>query len=206
MSKGITDQPKDATPLDDISGLLREDINNRKHLDEAEALNILSAQDWIERGHLGDVFTITFYQKLHTHMYDQVWAWAGQLCSTTGARPNIGVDPTMVPIELGRVAMEFNRQWDERIQESSILPFIANYHHALVKVHPFNNGNGRWSRLACDVVHIRLAKVSPITWATDTLNIDSDERKRYISALKQADQFNHQPLIEYLNALNPDHC
>jgi len=206
MSKSITDQPEDATPLDDISGLLRKDITNRKQLDEAEALNILSAQDWIERGRIGDVFTIPFYQKLHSRMYDQVWAWAGQLRSTTGARPNIGVEPAMVPMELGCVAMEFNRDWEEWIQDGSILPFIARYHHALVTVHPFNNGNGRWARLACDAVFIRLAKVSPITWADDTLNIDSDERQRYISALKQADQFNHKPLIEYLSALNPDHC
>lgn len=205
MSKAITTQPEDATPLDDISGLLRDDITNRKQLDEAEALNILSAQDWIARGRLGDVFAIPFYQKLHTNMFNQVWAWAGQLRSTTGAKPNIGVDPATVPMALGGVAMEYNRQWEDRIEEESLLPLIAKYHHALVKVHPFNNGNGRWSRLACDAVMIRLAKDSPITWATDTLNIDSDERKRYISALKQADQFNHKPLIEYLSELNPDH-
>lgn len=205
MSKPLTSQPEDATPLDDISGLLRDDITNRKQLDEAEALNILNAQDWIESGRLGDMFTISLYQKLHTQMYGQVWGWAGQLRSTTGVRPNIGADPAMVPMELGRVAMEYNRQWEERIKEGSLLPFIANYHHALVKVHPFNNGNGRWSRLACDAVLIRLAKIPPIVWATDTLNMDSDERKRYISALKQADQFNHKPLIEYLSELNPDY-
>jgi Fic-DOC domain mobile mystery protein B len=205
MSKAITAQPEDATPLDDISGLLRDDITNRKQLDEAETLNILSAQDWIARGRLGDLFTIPFYQKLHTSMFNQVWAWAGQLRSITGDRPNIGVDPATVPMELGAVAMEYNRQWEERKETESLLPLIANYHHALVKVHPFNNGNGRWSRLACDAVMIRLAKVPPITWATDTLTIDSDERKRYISALKQADQFNQKPLIEYLSELNPDH-
>ncbi len=205
MSNAISDQPEDATPLDDISGLLRDDITTRKQLDEAEALNILSAQDWISRGRLGDVFTIPFYEKLHAKMYDQVWAWAGQLRSTTGSKPNIGVDPAMVPMELGGVAMEYHRQWVKRVKEYGLLPLIAKYHHALVKVHPFNNGNGRWSRLACDAVVIRLAKVAPIIWATDTLNINSDERRRYISALKQADQFNYQPLIEYLRKLNPDH-
>lgn len=204
MSNGITDQPEDATSLDDISGLLRYDITTREQLDEAETLNILNAQEWIDRGRLGDLFTIPFYEKLHRHMFDQVWAWAGQLRSITGARPNIGVDPAMVPMELGRVAMEFNRQWEKRQQGDPILPFIAHYHHALVKVHPFNNGNGRWARLACDAVTTRLAKIPPITWATDTLNTDSEERKQYISALKEADQFDHGPLIEYLSALNPE--
>jgi hypothetical protein len=109
-----------------------------------------------------------------------------------------------VPIELGRVAMEFNREWNN-IDDGGILPFIAKYHHKLVWVHPFNNGNGRWSRLACDVVVKRLAKMPSITWATDTLTVESDERSIYISALKAADEFNYDPLTNYLATLNPNH-
>jgi Fic-DOC domain mobile mystery protein B len=202
MTDEITDQPEGATPLDDISGLLRRDITTRGQLDEAETLNILGAVDWIERGRLRDVFTVDFYERLHSRMYDDVWEWAGDLRSVTGARPNIGVPPEMVPIELGRVAMEFNWEW-QNSDQTNLLPFIAKYHHALVWVHPFNNGNGRWSRLACDVVMKRLAKKPLITWATDTLNVDSGERSQYINALKMADDFDLAPLVEYLSKLNP---
>ena len=203
MTDKITEQPEGATPLDDISGLLRKEITTRGQLDEAESLNIVNAVEWIERGRLGDIFTVDFYENLHTRMYDQVWSWAGSLRSVTGARPNIGVPPAMVPMELGRVAMEYDRDWQAR-NDGNLLPFIARYHHALVSVHPFDNGNGRWSRLACDVVVGRLADEAPIVWATDTLNKDSDERSTYIAALKQADAFNYQPLIDYLGALNPN--
>ena len=79
MTDKIADQPEGATPLDDISGLLREDITTRRQLDEAESLNIVNAVEWIERGRLGDVFTVEFYQDLHSRMYDQVWSWAGTL-------------------------------------------------------------------------------------------------------------------------------
>jgi Fic-DOC domain mobile mystery protein B len=203
MTDKITDQPEGATPLDDISGLLRDDIRTRGQLDEAEGLNIVNAIEWLERGRFPDVFTVEFYQQLHTKMYDQVWSWAGDLRSVTGARPNIGVPPQRVPMELGRVAMEFNREWEER-GEDKLLPFIARYHHALVFVHPFDNGNGRWSRLSCDVVVERLAKEPQIVWATDTLTKDSDERSAYIAALKQADQKNYDPSVEYLAELNGD--
>jgi Fic-DOC domain mobile mystery protein B len=203
MTDKITDQPEGATPLDDISGLLRDDINTRAQLDEAEGLNIVNAIEWLERGRFPDVFTMEFYQKLHTRMYDQVWSWAGELRSVTGARPNIGVVPQMVPMELGRVAMEYSREWEDSGSEK-LLPFIARYHHALVSVHPFDNGNGRWSRLSCDAVVERLIKEPPIVWATETLVKDSDERSEYISALKQADQLNYDPLIEYLIQLNGD--
>ncbi len=201
MTDKITDQPDGATPLDDISGLLRDEITTREQLNAAETVNILSAEDWIEGGHLGDVFTVGFYMKLHKRMYVEVWQWAGTLRSVTGARSNIGVAPEMVPMELGRVAMDYNKEWETHDQES-LIPFIASYHHALIRVQPFNNGNGRWARLACDVVIKRLTKIKPITWATDTLNADSDERKQYIAALKRADDFDYQPLIDYLKELN----
>lgn len=203
MTDKITDQPEGATPLDDISGLLRKEITTRGQLDEAEGLNIVNAVEWIERGRLGDVFTVEFYENLHTRMYDQVWAWAGELRSVTGSRPNIGVPPAMVPMELGRIAMEYNRDWQAQNDED-LLTFIARYHHALVLVHPFDNGNGRWSRLACDVIVGKLAAEPPIVWATDTLNKDSKERSTYITALKQADASNYQPLIDYLGSLNPN--
>jgi Fic-DOC domain mobile mystery protein B len=203
MTDKINDQPEGATPLDDISGLLRDDITTRGQLDEAEGLNILNATEWLDRGRLPDVFTVDFYQGLHSRMYDQVWSWAGTLRSETGARPDIGVPPEAVPRELGRVAMEFNREWENRVEEK-LLPFIAQYHHALVLVHPFNNGNGRWSRLSCDALVKHVIKEPPIVWATDTLTKNSDERTAYIAALKQADQGDIGPLIEYLTELNGD--
>ena len=100
----------------------------------------MNAVEWLSRGRLPDIFTVEFYQHLHSRMYDQVWAWAGTLRSVTGARPNIGVAPQMVPMELGRVAMEFHREWEAR-NGDPLMPFVARYHHALVSVHPFNNGN-----------------------------------------------------------------
>lgn len=201
MTDKITGEPDGATPLDDISGLLRNDITTRAQLDEAEGLNIVNAVDWVERGRLDDVFTVRFYRELHTRMYDQVWAWAGALRSETGATPNIGVPPAAVPAELGRVAMEFSRDW--QAHNEALLLFIARYHHALVWVHPFNNGNGRWGRLACDAVVERLAAEPRLVWATDTLNVESDERSAYIEALREADAGNVRALVDYLEALNP---
>lgn len=75
MTDKITDQPEGATPLEDISGLLRDDITTRGQLDEAEGLNIVNAVEWLERRRFPDVFTVEFYQQLHSRMYDQVWSW-----------------------------------------------------------------------------------------------------------------------------------
>jgi Fic-DOC domain mobile mystery protein B len=183
--------------------LLRDDITTWKQLDEAETLNIVNAVEWLERGRLPDLFTVEFYRELHRRMYDQVWSWAGTLRSDTGTRPNIGVAPERVPMELGRVAMEYNLDW-ENGGDGNLVSFVARYHHALVSVHPFDNGNGRWSRLCCDAVVEHLAKEPPLVWATDTLVKDSDERSQYIAALRHADQLDYDFLIDYLVGKNGD--
>ena len=201
MSDGITDQSEGATPIDDVSGLL-QDITTRGELNDAEGLNIVNATDWIDNGRIDDLFTVRFYRMLHTKMYDQVWAWAGALRSQTGEVTQPGSRPEVVGQDIGRVVVEFGREWEALNDHNHLLPFVASYHHALVLVHPFNNGNGRWARLAVDAVIQRLADQAPLTWATDTLVVDSSERKAYIAALQAADAGDSQPLLDYLTALN----
>lgn len=206
MTDGIADQPIGATPIDDTSGLL-QDITTREELNDAEALNIVNAHEWLTTGRIGDVFTVGFYRELHSRMYDQVWSWAGTLRSQTGATVEpVGAAPERTASELGRVAMEYSREWGALSQSAQLIPFIARYHHALVWVHPFNNGNGRWSRLAADAVIQRLANQAPLVWATDTesLLLSSRERLAYIDALRKADANDFRPLVNYLQSLNPD--
>ena len=102
--------------------------------------------------------------------------------------------------------MEFNRAWEALNDLTHLVPFIAKYHHALVHVHPFNNGNGRWSRLTADAVVQRLADQPPLIWATDaaTLEVNSEDRSHYLAALKDADVGDFQPLIDYICRLNPE--
>ncbi len=202
MSKPITDQPEGASPIDDISELLQK-ITTRGELNDAEALNIVNADEWLYTVRIDDLFTVRFYCELHARMYDQVWSWAGKFRTQTAVVTNIGSAPQDVARHLGQVALEFNREWKARTDTNDLISFIARYHHALVLVHPFNNGNGRWSRLACDAVVARLTDHPPIVWATDILAVDSEQRRVYIEALRRADAHDFQPLINYLTALNP---
>ena len=115
--------------------------------------------------------------------------------------------------ELGVVAYIFHKEWndhhhgvdDQHDDHGALVSFLARYHHALVFVHPFNNGNGRWSRLATDAVLQRLLSRPPFIWATNeaTLLRESNERSAYIDALHSADAHDFNALNEYLKGLNP---
>lgn len=210
MSDEIPDQPDGATPIEDISGLLLH-ITTRRELNEVEALNLLNAMEWLDRGRIKDVFTVTFYCDLHKRMLGDVWDWAGVLRTQTGNQ--VGEPFALaedVGHELGRVAMEFGQEWERsgvaKADYESLLSFLVRYHHALVLVHPFNNGNGRWSRLSVDAVVQRLLHRHSLTWATReaTLESDSEQRRDYIAALQSADRYDFRLLIEYIRELNPN--
>jgi fido (protein-threonine AMPylation protein) len=72
----------------------------------------------------------------------------------------------------------------------------ARFHHRLVQVHSFPNGNGRWARLATDLLLHRLGE-RPFDWGKG-LGESTEARTRYIAALRRADQEDYAPLFEFL--------
>ena len=70
------------------------------------------------------------------------------------------------------------------------------FHHKLVQIHPFPNGNGRHSRIMSNAILIKCLEVKPINWGGDHLNHASNIRTGYIKALKLADRNNYIALFK----------
>ena len=89
------------TPLDEDEkdGLLIPTITTRSELDEFEQKNIEEAMQWsLGRNFKKEaIFTEDFVKKLHSRMYGEVWAWAGNFRKTD---KNIGVDKWQIPVAL----------------------------------------------------------------------------------------------------------
>jgi fido (protein-threonine AMPylation protein) len=62
----------------------------------------------------------------------------------------------------------------------------ARIHHRAVLVHPFPNGNGRWSRMLANV-WLRRHGVQAVEWPEATIGTASIARGRYLRALRDAD-------------------
>jgi Fic-DOC domain mobile mystery protein B len=124
-------------------------------------------------------------------MFDRVWRWAGKYRTT---ERNLGVKPFEIEPAL-RQALDDARYW---IEHKSFPPdeIAVRFHHRLVSVHPFPNGNGRWSRLAADVLITQLGGAR-FTWGGANLQAAGDARKRYIEALHAADKHDLEPLIGF---------
>ncbi|MDP2233538.1 MAG: Fic family protein [Actinomycetota bacterium] len=73
----------------------------------------------------------------------------------------------------------------------------VRFHHRLVVIHPFPNGNGRHSRLAADLL-VRVLGGPTFTWGSENLNSSGEARRAYLGALRTADSlYDYGPLVEF---------
>ena len=75
----------------------------------------------------------------------------------------------------------------------------ARFHHRLVSVHPFANGNGRHARLATDVLLEDLGRPR-FTWGAANLDREGPARAAYLDALRQADGRVYAPLLAFVRS------
>lgn len=181
-----------ATPLTpgERDELIPTFITLRSELNEVEQQNIATADRWaFRRRHV--IFRERFLKGLHRRMFDRVWRWAGKFRTT---ERNLGVKPFEIETAL-RQAIDDARHW---VENKSYSPdeIAVRFHHRLVSVHPFPNGNGRWSRLVADVLVTQLGGAR-FTWGGADLRAAGGARKKYIDALQAADKHDFAPLIQF---------
>jgi Fic-DOC domain mobile mystery protein B len=191
--------PEDATPLDDISGLKPTWVKTQEDLNDVEAENISNATSKYLLKSVGlpqQWFNVSFLQKIHYDMFCDVWEWAGKF-RTTQTCP--GIKPYQIHGALANLC-EDARYWCKADCNLSVIEQASKIHHQLVYIHPYPNGNGRFSRLVSDM-YLKACKYPFPNWPVD-LDKNGQSRKQYIAALKKADLGDYEPLILYMMELS----
>lgn len=186
--------PEGATPLDpdEMEGLKFKHITTRSELDHLEQANIESGLLWLKRQKKQDLLTEYFIRELHKQLFGKVWVWAGQFRNT---EKNIGIDPMHISMQV-RLLLDDARYWIEHRVYSPV-EITLRFHHKLVFIHPFPNGNGRHARIMADALIENKFGLKPIDWAGGyTLQAINIRRKQYIEALRKADRNDYSLLFE----------
>ncbi|PHR52938.1 MAG: mobile mystery protein B [Arcobacter sp.] len=184
----------DATPLDDISGL-KLPANQSYTLQDVyikEAENIASATlKYLAAppSKKEASFSYAWIMQLHQEMFGEVWDWAGKLRQV---ELSIGVKAYTVSTELKKLVDDI-AYWNEH-KTFDTFEMATRIHHRAVQIHPFQNGNGRWSRMLANI-YLRQHNTMPVRWQEDLLAKENPHRVDYITALKQADKGNYKNLI-----------
>jgi Fic-DOC domain mobile mystery protein B len=192
---GLDDEPHDATPLtpEEREGLIPSHVTLRRELNELEQQNILDADLW-SFGRKRNPVSETFARGLHRRMFRNVWRWAGEYRTSD---KNIGVDHIQIQSRLHETIDNVQYWIGHRTFAADEI--AVRFHHALVLIHPFPNGNGRWSRLIADILVVQLGRPR-FTWGGSALRAADETRQAYIGALKAADNHDFTELIAFARA------
>lgn len=174
-------------------GLIPSYISTRSELNQAEQQNIVKGELWAftkKRNPL-DMDSL---DTLHKKMYGEVWEWAGSYRQTSR---NIGIDAYRIGPELKQLVGDIQYQLDHEIYSPDEL--AARFHHRLVFIHPYPNGNGRHSRLATDIL-LHFMDQERFTWGAGDITKKGQVRTKYIKALQAADNHDIEPLLEFVRS------
>jgi Fic-DOC domain mobile mystery protein B len=190
--------PPGGTPLspDEKRGLIPSFISTQGELNEAEQENIVKAEVWAF-SRKRPLLTINALKNLHKQMYGDVWEWAGSFSQQNDR--NIGYDSYRIEPAL----VELLQNVEYWIAHESWPPdeIAVRFHHKLTEIHPFPNGNGRFSRLAADMIIVSLGG-ERFTWGRGDIRSNKEIRRSYILALKEGDRHDIAPLLAFARSGN----
>jgi Fic-DOC domain mobile mystery protein B len=186
-----------ATPLeyDEIKGLIPTHISTKGELDALELENIARASAWMQAVKADKILNTDFICLLHKKMFCDVWKWAGKYRKT---EKNIGIRYIDIPVAVHKLCDEA-AGWIE-FDVYSPDEFAVRFHHRLVFIHPFSNGNGRHARFMADLILEKLFNQKPFSWGKVHLAKAGDVRAIYIKALKKADNYDYEALLKFVRS------
>lgn len=175
---------------EDHDGLIPTYIATRGELFDAEQRNI--SQALLRRPpQTAELLDDQYLRDLHQAMFGQVWNWAGQYRQR---ETNIGIEPTQIAVAVRSLVDDVT--WWIGAQTFPVDEIAVRFHHRLVAIHPFRNGNGRHGRIAADYLAQALG-AEPFSWGRH-LNVSTTNlRKTYQSALQAADAGEIDPLLTF---------
>jgi Fic-DOC domain mobile mystery protein B len=124
-------------------------------------------------------------------MFNKTWKWAGRYRLT---EKNIGVPFYQIQERL-KALLDDAQYWLDN-KTYSLDELAIRFHHRLVSIHPFPNGNGRHARLMTDLIVVK-EKSPRFNWGNKNIVSAGAARVNYINALKKADDGDIRPLIEF---------
>lgn len=173
-------------------GLKPKNVQTMGELDEYEERNIAQGLIWLESTNEKGLDYI-FWCKLHKRLFQDVWGWAGEIRKHDLNNPDF-INPAKIRTELMKLIGDVKFWLENKTYPEKEI--IARFHEKLLTIHPFANGNGRWSRILTEYI-CKENKIQVPTWNNNFKNDPQKRRREYISAVEEArHNKNFDPLIK----------
>ena len=189
------------TPMDDFSGLKVPEISTLHELGLHETANIANAVvDYFRQEARKRIsFDLEGVKGIHRDMFCDVWDWAGQFRQKENDSIQFASKFAHIQEHLHNL-LEDLKVW--QASDTDPIEQAARLHHRAVQIHPFANGNGRWSRILTNVSLLERHK-AVVEWPATIGERVSPIRNEYIAALKAADDGEMEQFVELHRRITP---
>jgi cell filamentation protein len=130
--------------------------------------------------------------KIHEIAFGELYDWAGKWRTIIVTVGIIELDPTKIPNLMYQYFDDLNYKVSHSKNKSDHIQTLAYGHYEFVRIHPFNNGNGRTGRLVMNLIALKFG-YRPM----ELYFREGESRSKYIEALRQADKGN----LDFLKTL-----
>lgn len=165
-------------PDDNLLGLIDKNIIN-----EYEAKGIATAELFVFGLDSEVKLSTNLIIDIHRIAFSELYDWAGKW---RNINVTVGQLNPPQPFQIVPLMYQFvdNLNFKISVSKTSVefLETLIYAHYEFVKIHPFNNGNGRTGRLIMNLVALTFG-YKPL----ELYKREGDSRKQYISAMQQAD-------------------
>ena len=167
-------------------------VNGKSLNDHLEAKNHPEAIEYIEtiakRKSAEKAITEAEILKIHDIIFSGIQENAGNYRNTQVFIEGSDHEPPPA-IEVPELMKELVEWLNKNPQELNPIELASVFHHKLVSIHPFDDGNGRVSRLIANLILISNGYT-----LTVVKNVD---RKKYYNALHRADHGELKPFVNF---------
>lgn len=175
---------------DDREGLIPSYVATRGELYEAEQRNISEAL--LRRSpSTEELLDDAFIRDLHRKMLGSVWSWAGKYRTRN---TNLGVPFEQIPGAMRALVLDTQTWVDGDVYEPDEAAVL--FHHRLVVIHPFPNGNGRLGRISADYLITSLGR-ERFSWGAQSHTSTAELRSDYLACLRKGDNGDLSDLMRF---------
>jgi Fic-DOC domain mobile mystery protein B len=168
-------------PRDLQKGIRPKNVQTMGELDEYEEQNIAEGLIWLSNS-TNDCLDYVFWCKLHKKLFQDVWQWAGEIRKHELHNPDF-IHPNKIRTDLMKLIGDIEYWLEHKTYPQEEI--IARTHEKLLTIHPFANGNGRWSRILTEYI-CKTNTIQIPTWNVTKKHDPKARRQEYISAVEEA--------------------
>lgn len=171
------------------------DLTDKNLINEYEAKGIALAELFVFELDIETEISTQLLLEIHSIAFSELYDWAGTWRTTT---VTVGQLTPPEPSKILQLMYQFIDHLNFKIRNAEThqnhIDCLTFAHYEFIRIHPFNNGNGRTGRILMNIVALKFG-YKPL----ELYYREGDSRIAYIDAMKSADNGNFEPLTTLIS-------